>query len=220
MKVAKYQDLDKAMEMWFIQKRSLNEPIFGPLICEKAFEMNTKLGGPEDFKASSGWLHKFKSRHGIRELQIQGELLSADSSSAENFKQTFRLFVEKEGYFQDSVYNADERFNDCNYDDAVDWLATDVNDLGYQILDSDEIISLLQNEESENSSSDESMSKPKGPSSAGAFAAFETGIEWFEKQAEYCPTQLLLLKRLRDLAAEKRVATHRQMKIHNFVKKI
>jgi len=108
MKVAKYQDLDKAMEIWFIQKRSLNEPISGPLLCEKALEMNTKLKGPEDFKASGGWLHKFKSRHGIREFQIQGESLSADSSSAENFKQIFLLFAEKEGYSQDSVYNADE----------------------------------------------------------------------------------------------------------------
>jgi hypothetical protein len=108
MKVAKYHDLDKAMEMWFIQKRNLNEPISGPLICEKALEMNTKLKGPKVFMVSSGWLHKFKSRHGIRESQIQGELLSADSSSAENFKQTFQLFVEKEGYSQDSVHNADE----------------------------------------------------------------------------------------------------------------
>ncbi|KAL4134894.1 hypothetical protein QTP88_006584 [Uroleucon formosanum] len=96
MKVTKYQDFDKAMEMWFIQKRSLNEPISGPLICEKALEMNTKLKGPEDFKASSGCLHKFKSRHGIHELQIQGELLSADSSTDENFKQTFQLLVEKQ----------------------------------------------------------------------------------------------------------------------------
>ncbi|KAL4098714.1 hypothetical protein QTP88_023258 [Uroleucon formosanum] len=45
---------------------------------------------------------------------------------------------------------------------------------------------------------DESMGTPKGPTSAKAFDAFETGIEWFEKQAECCPTQLLLLKRLQD----------------------
>jgi len=54
MKVAKNQDLDKVMETWFIQKRSLNELISGPHICEKPLEMNTKLGGSVDFKASSG----------------------------------------------------------------------------------------------------------------------------------------------------------------------
>ncbi|XP_025409562.1 jerky protein homolog-like [Sipha flava] len=32
MRITKYHDLDKAMEMWFIQKRSLNEPISGPYL--------------------------------------------------------------------------------------------------------------------------------------------------------------------------------------------
>jgi len=118
------------------------------------------------------------------------------------------------------LFNEIPEFNDCNYDDAVDWLATDVNDLGYQILDSDEIISLLQNEESDDSSSDKSIGTPKGPTSAEAFVAFETGLKWFEKQAKCCPTQLLIFKRLRDLAAEKRVAAHRQTKIDYFVKKM
>lgn len=77
---------------------------------KKALEMNIKLGGPEDFKASSGWLHKIKSRHGILVLQIQGKLFSADSSGAKNFKETFRLFVEKERYSQDAVYNADAKW--------------------------------------------------------------------------------------------------------------
>ncbi|KRZ72713.1 Jerky -like protein-like [Trichinella papuae] len=53
-------------------------------------------------KPSSGWLRNFKSRHGIRELKIHGEKLSADNESAENFTAT------KEGYDLDFVYNADE----------------------------------------------------------------------------------------------------------------
>ncbi|KAL4096645.1 hypothetical protein QTP88_021562 [Uroleucon formosanum] len=68
--------------------------------------------------------------------------------------------------------------------------------------------------------SDEIMGTPKGLTSAEAFAAFETGLRWFEKQADCCPTQLLLLKRLRDLAVEKSVAAHHQIKIDSFIKKI
>jgi len=34
---------------------------------------------------SSGCFHKFKYRHGIRELQNKVELLSADLNDAENF---------------------------------------------------------------------------------------------------------------------------------------
>lgn len=109
MKRAKNQDLEKAMEMWFIQKMSSNEPISGALICEKALEMNEKLGGPDDFKASTGWLQKFKCRNGIRELQCQKEsLLLTESSDVEKFKKTLRLFVEKKGFSQDDIYNADE----------------------------------------------------------------------------------------------------------------
>jgi len=70
---ARDTNLDAALSTWFTQKRSLGEPISGPLLCEKALDLNEKLGGLEDFKASSGWLNRFKSRHGIRELKIQGE---------------------------------------------------------------------------------------------------------------------------------------------------
>lgn len=76
------------METRFIQTRRLNESISGPVICEKALEMNTKLGGPGDFKDSSGWIHRLKYCRGKRELQIQEELLSAESSGADIFKET------------------------------------------------------------------------------------------------------------------------------------
>ena len=50
-----------------MQQRSiLGEPISGPIICEKAFIINKKLGGDPHFKATTGWLQKFKLRHGIR----------------------------------------------------------------------------------------------------------------------------------------------------------
>ena len=72
MKTAQDTKLDKAVYMWFIQERNRGQPISGPLLCEKALDMNSMLGGPSDFKASTGWLKHFKSRHGIGELNIQG----------------------------------------------------------------------------------------------------------------------------------------------------
>ncbi len=67
------------------------------MVCEKALFMNEKLGGPKDFKASHGWLHKFKSRHGICELDVQGECLSSDTTAAEEFKNSFLELLEEEG---------------------------------------------------------------------------------------------------------------------------
>lgn len=108
LKSADNNDLENALYLWFTQRRSLGEPISGPMLCEKALEFNKKLNGPTDFKASSGWLSKFKQRHGIRQLDVQGESLSGDTVAAEAFIQLFKEIVGDKGFSRDDVYNADE----------------------------------------------------------------------------------------------------------------
>ncbi|GFU60823.1 hypothetical protein TNCV_1807341 [Trichonephila clavipes] len=54
---------------------------------------------------------------------------------------------------------------------------------------------------------DNNNESSKSPSNADAFSALETAMEWYEQQSECCPTQLLLLKRIRDLSAKKRTCT-------------
>ena len=75
---------------------------------QKALELNKKLGGSSDFKASTGWLKNFKSRNGIRELQIERESLSSDATSVNQMKEKFHEMVTSEGYSRDDIYNADE----------------------------------------------------------------------------------------------------------------
>ena len=62
----------------------------------------------DNFKASKGWLHSFKNRHGIRQLTLQGELLSADPSAANDFKAFLSEFVEQQGFSLHQIFNADE----------------------------------------------------------------------------------------------------------------
>ncbi|KRY38783.1 SWI/SNF-related matrix-associated actin-dependent regulator of chromatin subfamily E member 1 [Trichinella spiralis] len=62
---------------WILRKRALDQPISGPILQEKALAFSTKLD-IDNFVANSGWLRNLKSRHGIRELKIHGEKLSAD----------------------------------------------------------------------------------------------------------------------------------------------
>ncbi|PSN40283.1 hypothetical protein C0J52_22089 [Blattella germanica] len=50
----------------------------------------------------------------------------------------------------------------------------------------------------------------KGPSSEEAFHCLETAMKWVEQQEECDAVQLLCLKRLRDLAAKKRVSSLKQ----------
>ncbi|KHJ43824.1 centromere binding protein B, DNA binding protein [Trichuris suis] len=82
MKKAQNEEVDQAVYVWLMQKRAMGQPISCPLLCEKALHFNARLGGNPSFRATTGWLHKFKKRHGIREIEIHGKQMSADESSA------------------------------------------------------------------------------------------------------------------------------------------
>lgn len=105
MKTATNKNLEDAVFKWFLQQRSMGNPISGPILCEKAKILAEKLGY-SSFKASNGWLRNFKFRHGVRELDLAGEKLSADSAAAENFIEKFK--TASESYDAEFVYNADE----------------------------------------------------------------------------------------------------------------
>lgn len=109
MKKAANEALDEVLYLWFIQKRSEGIPLSGPIIAEKALFFNTKLNGDANFKASIGWLDNFKNRHGIRQLNIEGEKMSAANIETVNaFKDTFQKMIDQNGFTRDQVYNADE----------------------------------------------------------------------------------------------------------------
>lgn len=53
--------VNTALIKWFEASRKANLPISGPILQQKALDFSRKLGD-ENFKASSGWLEKFKKR--------------------------------------------------------------------------------------------------------------------------------------------------------------
>ena len=59
-------------------------------------------------KATTGWLQKSKSRHGIRQLGISSEKLPSNFESADNFKKKILLIIKEKGYNTENIYNADE----------------------------------------------------------------------------------------------------------------
>ena len=60
MRLAKDNELDQALYLWFVQKRSIGMPMSGPILCEKSKQFNEQLHADEatipSFTASSGWL--------------------------------------------------------------------------------------------------------------------------------------------------------------------
>ena len=81
----------------------------GPLLQEKALQMFKILYPDKDadsFKGSSGWLHKFSCRHGVRGISLQGESLSADASAVFTFRS--KLLRKMEEDTRNQVFKADE----------------------------------------------------------------------------------------------------------------
>ncbi|KAK9737492.1 hypothetical protein QE152_g10666 [Popillia japonica] len=111
-------------------------------------------------------------------------------------------------------------FEHCDKDDAMEWLDVDSNDAGYQILTDQEIADMLNDEDTDTIGSDgddaENETEETGPRHSEAFVAAETLMSWLEKQNESSHTQLILLKRIKDLAAKKRTTTAVQKPIRHF----
>lgn len=102
---------DKAMHLWFAQERSKGTPISGVMVTEKAKILYREMypdKGENHFKASTGWLCRFKNRHGIRQLRMQEEFLTSDWNAAGVFKNIFKSFIEQHELTRDQVFNCDE----------------------------------------------------------------------------------------------------------------
>lgn len=108
MKSSTYKELDAALNQWFCQKRADGVIVTGPMCIEKAKFFFGALGLEGNFNASSGWFTRFKQRHGIRELSVQGERLSADNTAAKAFQREFLEFINEENLTPVQIYNADE----------------------------------------------------------------------------------------------------------------
>ena len=78
-RLAEDQQLEEAMMTWFSQARSEGMPISGPVIQTQAKKFHRDIHGQDEtFFASSGWLNRFKQRHGIKQVSIRREQRSAD----------------------------------------------------------------------------------------------------------------------------------------------
>uniref|UniRef100_H3A775 HTH CENPB-type domain-containing protein n=1 Tax=Latimeria chalumnae TaxID=7897 RepID=H3A775_LATCH len=101
---AKDSDLDFSLYAWFMQERQLGMPISGPILRAQAERFNRQLGGPSNFKASQGWLHRFQKRHGI---SISGRITN-DRAAVELFQSELKKVIEEVGYTDEQIYNCDE----------------------------------------------------------------------------------------------------------------
>ena len=90
----------------FVNARSHNVPVSGPLLQAQAEVIASKLGY-NDFKCSGGWLDRFQKRYQIVFKKISGEAKSVNLDSVHDWYNSVFLDI-LDQYDAKDIYNADE----------------------------------------------------------------------------------------------------------------
>ncbi|XP_003369532.1 tigger transposable element-derived protein 6 [Trichinella spiralis] len=100
-----FAELEEVLQKWFKQVRTSNVPVDGTVVRSKAAEL-AHIMGINDFKASNGWINRFRQRHGLVYRSIRGEAAGVNRYTVDTWKD--RLQVLLNDYRPDDVFNADE----------------------------------------------------------------------------------------------------------------
>ena len=79
-RLAAFADVEEALMRWFKQTRSSGVAISGPVVTAQARKFADALGY-QDFQCFSGWLDRFKQRHGISGKSVTGESASVSEDA-------------------------------------------------------------------------------------------------------------------------------------------
>ena len=105
-RTCRFQDIDLAMLEWFRKARGKNIPVSGPILQQKACAVAAQMGMGQEFKASNGWLEKFKIRYNIKGMTVSGESGEVREETVQSWKE--RLPVILAGYSPQDILNMDE----------------------------------------------------------------------------------------------------------------
>ena len=107
--------------------------------------------------------------------------------------------------------------NNLSDSDISDWVGADSSDPGYQVLTDQDIIEQvgqactnpqLSTESESDTENEDSISVP---TNGEAMEMLDKCLMWYECQSDATPTSVMLLQRIRDLAAKQRYASLKQL---------
>ena len=104
-KKSEYSELNTLLYDWYCLATSKNIYPAGPQLIEKAKCIAEVLGKP-DFKASNGWLDKWKKRYNIKQVTISGEAGDVLGVTVDSWKERLPELVR--GYKAEDIWNLDE----------------------------------------------------------------------------------------------------------------
>lgn len=106
LRSAAHPELEEAVYKWVTEVRTHNLPMTGDMIRAKAQQFSERLG-IEGFRASEGWLARFRERHSLIFKHVCGERADVDEDLCENWKtsELARILAE---YAPEDIFNCDE----------------------------------------------------------------------------------------------------------------
>ena len=100
-----FSDINEALHKWYLLACSKNIYPVGPQLCEKAKEIAERLQ-QSSFKASNGWLDRWKKRYNITHVKINGESGEVSGVTVESWKERVPELLQK--YASENIWNLDE----------------------------------------------------------------------------------------------------------------
>ena len=101
----KYELVEALLKKWFMAAREDKLLVSDAILVQKA-EHYAKIAGYTEFKATSGFLYRFKNRHNIKSRKTPGEAGSVDAASVERLQTELQSQIA--GYATSHVFNMDE----------------------------------------------------------------------------------------------------------------
>jgi hypothetical protein len=98
-------NLNSKMMDFYHLCRQKNIPLTGAILQEKAKKIAGSMG-LSDFKASNGWLEKFRLRNNIHSCVLSGESADVDTAAVSSFKSRVPFIIAD--YSPENIFNADE----------------------------------------------------------------------------------------------------------------
>ena len=104
-RTSQFSDLNDAVWELYKNKNDQLIPVDGPMIQEFASQVVEKLGCI-DFKASGGWLTRFKERHNLSQHKVCGESADVAVDTVKSWKEWLGSIIS--GYEMQNIWNLDE----------------------------------------------------------------------------------------------------------------
>lgn len=110
--------------------------------------------------------------------------------------------------------------NNLSDSDISDWIGADSCDPGYQVLTDLDIAEQVTSTDTQPSTENEPDSESEDsssdiPTNGEAMEMLDKCLAWYECQSDAIPTSIMLLKRIRDLAAKQRYASLKQLTLQS-----